>query len=126
MYSVKIRSHIMIAHSLPHPGFGPAQQMHGATYVVDASFSAPRLNEMNIVIDIDKATRMLDEALAPLRYKNLDELPEFKGKLTTTEFLAAHIHNAVSKGCPGIFSGMLKITLGESHVAWAAYENEVQ
>jgi len=125
MYSVKIRSHIMIAHSLPHPGFGPAQQMHGATYVVDATFSAPRLNEMNIVIDIDKATRMLDEALAPLRYKNLDELPEFKGKLTTTELLAAHIHNAVSTACPGIFAGILKITLGESHVAWAAYENAV-
>jgi len=125
MYSVRIRSHIMIAHSLPHPGFGPAQQMHGATYVVDATFSSTRLNEMNIVIDIDKATRMLDEALAPLRYKNLDELPEFKNQLTTTEYLAAHIHGAVGSRCGGIFAGMLKITLGESHVAWASYENTV-
>ncbi len=115
----------MIAHSLTHPGFGPAQKMHGATYVVDATFKAAALNEMNIVIDIDKAGRILDDALAPLQYQNLDALPEFKNILTTTEFLAAHIHQSISHSCAGFFNGTLKITLGESHVAWAAYENAV-
>jgi 6-pyruvoyl-tetrahydropterin synthase len=125
MYSVKIRKHIMIAHSLPHPGFGPAQQMHGATYVVDATFKSEKLTEMNIVIDIDKAMKLLDEVLQPLSYKNLDDLPEFKNQLTTTEFLAAYIHHQVCKSCKEFFDGSLEITLGESHIAWASYEAKI-
>ena len=116
----------MIAHSLPHPDFGPAQQLHGATYVVDAAFKSAQLTDMNIVIDIDKASQILEAALQPLQYKNLDELPEFKEKLTTTEFLAAHIHTSVSNACKHFFDGLLEITLGESHIAWASYENKVQ
>jgi 6-pyruvoyl-tetrahydropterin synthase len=126
MYSVKIRKHIMIAHSLPHPGFGPAQQLHGATYVVDATFSSEQLTEMNIVIDIDKASVIVEELLKPLQYKNLDELPQFSNKLTTTEFLAAYIHGQVSTACSSFFDGALKIKLGESHIAWASYENKVK
>jgi 6-pyruvoyltetrahydropterin/6-carboxytetrahydropterin synthase len=95
MYSVKIRQHIMIAHSFAHPGFGPAQKMHGATYVVDVSFFAPELNDMAVVIDIALAHDALKEVLTPLNYQNLDELPQFEGQLTTTEFLASYIHDEV-------------------------------
>ena len=125
MYSVKIRKHIMIAHSLQHPGFGPAQQLHGATYVVDATFKSEELTEMNIVIDIDKASTIVEETLKPLQYKNLDELPQFENKLTTTEYLAFYIHSQVCLACRSFFSGVLDITLGESHIAWASYENKV-
>ena len=125
MYSVRIRKHMMIAHSLQHPGFGPAQQLHGATYIVDATFKSEALTEMNIVIDIDKALKVLEEALKPLDYKNLDEVPALKDKLTTTEFLAAYIHAQVSEACRSYFKGVLNITLGESHIAWASYEANV-
>ncbi len=125
MFSVRIRDHIMIAHSLPDPAFGPAQNMHGATYVVDAEFLRPGLNQHNIVIDIGLAHEVLKKALSPFAYQNLDELPEFEGKLTTTEFLARHIHAAIAELVSGEFTGTLKVTLGESHVAWAGYEGEV-
>ncbi|MEK7254995.1 MAG: 6-carboxytetrahydropterin synthase [Bacteroidota bacterium] len=125
MYAVKIRRHILIAHSLKSPAFGMAQNLHGATYVVDAEFQSPRLDENNIVIDIELASRVLQEALQPLNYQNLDDLPQFQGKLTTTEFLAKHIHEEVSKRVQTFFDGNLKITLGESHVAWASFEGEV-
>lgn len=115
----------MIAHSLPDPAFGPAQQMHGATYVVDAEFQSQSLNQHAIVIDIGIAHEVLKKALAPLAYQNLDEIPEFKGKLTTTEFLAHHIHGTICGLVKDQFSGHLKVTLGESHVAWAAYEGPV-
>ena len=85
----------MIAHSFKHPGFGPAQKMHGATYVVDVSFFAKALNDMAVVIDIALAHDALKEVLTPLNYQNLDELPQFEGKLTTTEFLAKYIHDEV-------------------------------
>lgn len=113
----------MIAHSFAHPGFGPAQKMHGATYVVDVSFFAEALNEMAVVIDIALAHEVLKEVLTPLNYQNLDELPQFKGQLTTTEFLAKYIHDKVTEGVIEFFSGKIKVTLGESHVAWAAYES---
>lgn len=125
MYTVTIRDHMMIAHSLPSKAFGPAQNLHGATYVVDAEFKSQQLDENNIVIDIDIATKKLQKALAPLKYQNLDELPQFQGKLTTTEFLAKYIHEVISKEIKDSFQGSLKVTLGESHVAWAAYEGEV-
>ena len=124
MYSVKIREHIMIAHSLPHPDFGPARNLHGATYVVDATFFAEELNEMAIVIDIGLAHEVLKKVLAPLAYQNLDELEIFKGVLTTTEFLAKHIHDQIKKEVADQFDGHIKVTLGESHVAWASYEGK--
>lgn len=125
MFSVKIRDHIMIAHSLPDPAFGPAQQLHGATYVVDATFFSPELNSHNIVIDIGLAHQVLKDALAPLAYQNLDAIPAFAGQLTTTEFLAKHIHGQVADRVRDHFRGRLLVTLGESHVAWASYEGEV-
>ena len=115
----------MIAHSLPHPGFGPAQNMHGATYVVDAEFKTPQLNEMQVAIDIGEAHQILKDVLAPLTYQNLDKIPAFENKLTTTEFIAKHIFDEISNKISGKFSGTLKVTLGESHVAWAAYEGLV-
>ena len=115
----------MIAHSLPSEAFGPAQKMHGATYVVDAKFQSEDVDENNIVIDIGLAHEILKKTLVPLNYQNLDELPQFKNKLTTTEFLAKYIHDKISEAVSGKFSGHLKITLGESHVAWASYGNTV-
>ena len=85
MFAVEVRDHIMIAHSLPAAVFGPAQGLHGATFVVDAAFFAEELDAHGIVVDIGLATEALGEALAPLRYRNLDAAPEFAGRLTTTE-----------------------------------------
>ncbi len=125
MYTVTIRDHMMIAHSLNSEAFGPAQRLHGATYVVDAAFKSESLDENNIVIDIDLATKVLQKALAPLKYQNLDEIPVFQEKLTTTEFLAKHIHDTICQEIKPYFKGHLQVTLGESHVAWASYEAEV-
>lgn len=125
MYSVKIRQHILIAHSLQSETFGAAQRLHGATFVVDAKFSAPELDEHNTIINIDMATNVLKEVLHPLNYQNLDELEQFRGKLTTAEFLANYIHRAIHKSIAGKFQGKLKVTLGESHVTWASYEGEI-
>nr|WKN34251.1 6-carboxytetrahydropterin synthase [Tunicatimonas sp. TK19036] len=126
MYSIIIRDHMMIAHSLKSKAFGPAQNLHGATYVVDAEFKTEALDENNIVIDIDIATKVLQKALDPLKYQNLDELDQFQNHLTTTEFLAKHVHDIISREVRDTFRGSLKITLGESHVAWATYEAPVQ
>ncbi len=115
----------MIAHSLPDPVFGPAQNLHGATYVVDAEFQRPELNQHKIVLDIGLATDLLKEVLAPLAYQNLDELPQFKGELTTTEYLARYIHDQLVVALNNSFQGSLKVTLGESHVAWASYQGPV-
>jgi 6-pyruvoyl-tetrahydropterin synthase len=125
MFAVTIRDHIMIAHSLPSEAFGPAQNLHGATYVVDAEFETEHLDENNIVIDIDIAHKTVAKALNGLKYQNLDTLPQFQGKLTTTEFLARYIHQQVAAEVKGQFQGKLKITLGESHVAWASYAGPV-
>ena len=113
---------MMIAHSLNHPGFGPASRLHGATYIVDASFYSPELNEMNVVLDIAMAAEILKRILNELNYRNLDELDQFKGKLTTTEYLCHYIHETLSREIVGFFTGELKVELGESHVAWAAYQ----
>ncbi|MEM6343680.1 MAG: 6-carboxytetrahydropterin synthase [Bacteroidota bacterium] len=125
MFTVTIRDHVMIAHSLPSEAFGPAQKLHGATYVIDACFMAPELDENNIVIDIAIAHEVLKAVLSPLNYQNLDDLPQFDGKLTTTEFLARYIHEQIGLAVKASFSGRLKVTLGESHVAWASYEGDV-
>jgi 6-pyruvoyl-tetrahydropterin synthase len=115
----------MIAHSLPDPAFGPAQNMHGATYVVDAEFSCADLNTQKIVIDIGLAHELLAEVLNGLRYQNLDEHPDFKGQLSTTEWIARYIHQKLADRLNGAFSGNLKVILGESHVAWASYEGKI-
>ena len=120
MYSVKVKDHIMIAHSLPDPYFGPASKMHGATYIVNAIFSSVNLNSKNVVIDIGEAFEILKTVLSSLAYKNLDELPEFKGVLTTTEFIASFIHREVKKKIEDHIR--LKIELDESHIASASYE----
>lgn len=110
----------MIAHSLPDPFFGPAQNMHGATYVVDVSFHAKEMTQQNVVIDIGEAKSITKDVLAGLNYKNLDELEIFKGQLTTTEFLAKYIHDQVKTKAN--FSGSISVCLGETHDAWASYQ----
>lgn len=131
MFAVEVRDHIMIAHSLPSPVFGPAQGMHGATFVVDAAFYTEALDENGLVVDIGLATEALSAALKPLNYANLDEVDAFKGKITTTEFLCHHIWEQlrdVAKGA-GLGDGgrvrRIKVTLHESHVARGWYEAEI-
>lgn len=125
MFAVEVRDHIMIGHSLPSPVFGPAQGMHGATFVVDAAFFAEDIDAHGLVVDIGLATEALGKALAPLRYRNLDEVPEFAGKFTTTEFLCKVILDRLAEAArAGILSDggrltRLRVTLHESHVARA-------
>jgi len=121
MYNVKIRKSVMIAHSLPNPFFGPAQRLHGATYVVDVTFKSSELNAYNVVIDIGKAHEVLGEVLKPLSYQNLDALEQFEGQLTTTEFVAKYIHDEVAQKVKGFFNGKIEVLLGETHDAWAGY-----
>lgn len=121
MYTVKIRNHIMIAHSLKREAFGPAQNLHGATYIIDVTFSKETLDENNIVIDIGQAHQVLEQIVNDLNYQNLDEHPELKNELTTTEFLAAYIHGKIKDKVKDRFDGKIGVTLGESHVAWASY-----
>jgi 6-pyruvoyl-tetrahydropterin synthase len=132
MYTVCVRDHVMIAHSFRGEVFGPAQRLHGATYVVDAEFRRPELDGDGLVVDIGLATEALRGALAALNYRNLDELPEFAGRNTTTEFLAqaiwARLAAAIHEGRLGPTAGgvtVLRVALHESHVAWAAYEAAV-
>lgn len=114
----------MIAHSLPRDFFGPASGLHGATYVVDAEFRREELDENNVVIDIGAATEIVADVLAQLNYKNLDTLAQFKEILTTTEYLARYLHGEIAdqvREKQG-FKGGLKVTLNESHIAWAGYD----
>ncbi len=129
MFTVEVRDHIMIAHSFRGAVFGPAQAMHGATFVVDAAFIADTLDANGIVIDIGRAHGALKAMLGPLNYRNLDEIAEFKGQNTTTEFLSKYIYDSLAKaaragelGRPGQELKALRITLSESHVARASYE----
>jgi 6-pyruvoyltetrahydropterin/6-carboxytetrahydropterin synthase len=124
MYSIKIRDHVMIAHSLKGDVFGPAQKMHGATYVIDVIFKSKELTKDNIVFDIGLAHEVLKSVLQPLNYQNLDELPQFAGKVTTTEFLAKYVHDKIHEMVAAQFAGTLEVVLGESHVAWASYSAE--
>jgi 6-pyruvoyl-tetrahydropterin synthase len=131
MFAVEVRDHIMIGHSLPAPVFGPAQGMHGATFTVDAAFFTEDIDEHGLVVDIGLATEALAATLAPLRYRNLDEVPEFEGRFTTTEFLCGHVFEALAIRVRGgeLSDGgrvkRLRITLHESHVARAWYEGDV-
>ncbi len=132
MYSVSVRDHFMIAHSFRGDVFGPAQALHGATYVVDAEFRRPDLDADGIVVDIGRATTTLRAILAELNYRNLDAEPAFAGRNTTTEVLSRTIFDrllaALRRGelGPGAHAvESLRITLSESHVASAAYDGRV-
>ena len=129
MYAVEVRDSIMIAHSLPDPLFGPAQRKHGATFVVDVAFFRETLSRENVVVDIGRALDALKAVLAPLAYRDLDEIAAFRGKLTTTEFLCRHIYDgmvaAIGRGDLGPGAEALKrlrVTLGETHLARAWFE----
>lgn len=121
MFDLTVSDHVMIAHSLPDPYFGPAQGVHGSTLVVEATFSRPTLNEHSVVIDIGEATAALSAVLGDLNYRNLDEHPAFTGRLSTTETIAQHIATqlAASLDLTG-FAG-LAVTLREHPHAWASY-----
>lgn len=131
MFAVEVRDHIMIAHSLPAPVFGPAQRMHGATFVVDAAFLGEELDRHGIVVDIGLATTALSAALEPLRYRNLDDLPEFSGRFTTTEVLCRHVFDALAAAVregrvgEGATVRRIRVTLHESHAARAWFEGSV-
>lgn len=131
MFAVEVRDHIMIAHSFPSPVFGPAQGVHGATFVVDAAFYTEDLDEHGLVVDIGLATEALKEALDPLRYGNLDEMSEFKGKFTTTEFLCHHIWQKLrdTTKTKGLGDNgrvrRIRVQLHESHVARGWYEADI-
>ncbi|MGW1545050.1 6-pyruvoyl trahydropterin synthase family protein [Streptomyces sp. NPDC002309] len=129
MFSVTVRDHIMIAHSFRGEVFGPAQRLHGATFLVDATFRREQLDDDNIVVDIGLATRELGAVVSELNYRNLDSEPDFAGINTSTEFLAKvvadrlaeRVHKgALGEGARGLTG--ISVTLHESHVAWAAYE----
>ena len=129
MFSVTVRDHMMVAHSLSGDVFGPAQRLHGATFVVDATFRRPELDDDGIVVDIGRATTELRDVLGELTYRNLDEDPAFAGTNTTTEVLARAVADrlcdrlhagALGEGARGLTG--IAVTLHESHVAWASYE----
>ena len=132
MFSVTVRDHVMIAHSLRGEVFGPAQRLHGATFIVDATFSRVELDSDDIVVDIGGATEVLRDVLADLNYRNLDEVPEFAGINTSTEFLAkviaGRLAERIADGSLGESARGLdeiSVTLRESHVAWATYSRSL-
>jgi 6-pyruvoyltetrahydropterin/6-carboxytetrahydropterin synthase len=133
MYSVTIRGHMMIAHSLRGEVFGQAQGLHGATYVVDVEFRRPNLDADGIVVDIGRATTCVNDILAAMTCRNLDEEPAFAGKNTTTEFLARTVFDrvaeAIGRGQLGAGAGAIRsirVTLHESHIASASYDGALK
>jgi len=126
MFSLTVRRSFMIAHSLPRESFGPAQGLHGATFVAEVGFRRAELNTDSVVIDIGAAGDLLQEILDRLNYQNLDELPEFAGQLTTTEFLARHIAERLAEKLPDdVGLAGLDVTLRETPDAWAGYSLEL-
>jgi 6-pyruvoyl-tetrahydropterin synthase len=132
LFSLTVRDHIMVAHSFAGEVFGPAQRLHGATYVVDATFSRAELDADNIMVDIGLATTQLGAVLGELNYRNLDEVEEFAGVNTSTEFLAKviadrlveRVHDgSLGEGARGLTE--ITVTLRESHVAWASYRRSL-
>jgi 6-pyruvoyl-tetrahydropterin synthase len=129
VFAVEVRDHIMIAHSLRGALFGPAQALHGATFVVQAAFIAERLDSNGVVVDIGQAHEALKAILTPLNYRNLDDVPEFKGANSTTEFMTKHIFDRLAHaaragdlGRNGRELNAIRVTISESHVARAWYE----
>ena len=132
MFTVEVRDHIMIAHSFRGAVFGPAQALHGATFVVDAAFISKELDANGIVIDIGRALDVLKATLQPINYCNLDDRPEFKGVNTTTEFLTKYIFDQLAAaaradqlGRPGSELHAIRVTISESHIARAWYEASI-
>jgi 6-pyruvoyltetrahydropterin/6-carboxytetrahydropterin synthase len=132
MYTICVRDHVMLAHSFRGDVFGPAQNLHGATYVVDLELRRPELDKDGIVVDIGLAGQALRSVLSVINYRNLDEDPAFAGRNTTTEFLAyvisERLKEKIRNGDLGPAARQLasmRVTLHESHVAWAAYECEL-
>jgi 6-pyruvoyl-tetrahydropterin synthase len=132
MFSLTVVDHIMIAHSFRGEAFGPAQRLHGATFIVEAELRAPQLDDLHLLVDIGLLKDVLRAVLAPIDYRNLDTEPVFAGKNTTTEFLCLHIHGELAKACRDGRMGDggkavtgIKVTLRESHIAWAAFEGPV-
>jgi len=132
VYSLNVRDHFMIAHSFRGDMFGPAQNLHGATYVVDVTFRRPELDADGVVVDIGRAGEQVRAVLADFNYRNLDEQPEFAGKNTTTEVLAREIFDRLVRavyagklgdGARGVVA--IRVRLRESHVAWGSYEGRV-
>jgi 6-pyruvoyl-tetrahydropterin synthase len=132
MYSITVRDHMMIAHSFSGEVFGPAQRLHGATFLVDATFKRTELDADGIVVDIGAATQELGAVLGDLNYRNLDDEPAFAGINTSTEMLARHVadklaerieEGALGEGARGLEG--IAVTLHESHVAWASYERSL-
>lgn len=132
MFSITVRDHVMIAHSFTGEVFGPAQRLHGATYVVDATFRRPELDADNIVVDIGLATQQLKTVLGTFDYRNLDDVADFAGINTSTEFLARVVADrladavhagALGEGARGLTG--IGVTLRESHLARASYEREL-
>ncbi|MDD7909902.1 6-carboxytetrahydropterin synthase [Pseudovibrio exalbescens] len=129
MYSVEVKNRIMIAHSLPREVFGKAQGLHGATYGVSVSFFAEKLDENGLVVDMGRAMEVLDSVLEPINYQNLDDLPQFQGLVTTTEYMCGYIFQRV---CDAVYLHKLargpeeldriRVTLTESDVASASFE----
>ena len=129
MFAVEVRDHVMIAHSFRGAVFGPAQALHGATFVIDVAFIAQTLDDNGIVVDIGRAHEVLKAVLQPLNYRNLDDLPELKGKNTTTEFLTKYLFDRLAAaaragelGRDGRELDAIRVTSSESHVARAWYE----
>ena len=132
LFSVTVRDHIMVAHSFRGAVFGPAQRLHGATFVVDATFRRSELDADNLVVDIGLASQQLSEVLGALNYRNLDDEPAFAGVNTSTEFLARVVADrlaervaagALGEGARGLAG--IAVTLHESHAAWASYERDL-
>ena len=133
MYSVLVRDHVMIAHSFSGAVFGPAQRLHGATFIVDLEFRRAELDPDGIVVDIGRASEVLKAVLAPVNFQNLDDISEFQGRNTTTEFMARYVFDNIARA---IRSGELgpsakgiesvKVTIHESHIAAASYESALR
>lgn len=121
MFSLTVNDYVMIAHSLPHEFFGPAQKMHGATLTVDATFSRAELDEHSVVLDIGHATQLLDDALAPLRYANLDTHPDFEGRLSTTEAVAQYIGQKLEANLADLPQIGITVTIRENPRAHVSY-----
>jgi 6-pyruvoyl-tetrahydropterin synthase len=125
VFSVTVRDHMMIAHSFRGDVFGPAQRLHGATFVVDATFRRATLDADGLVVDIGKASEALRAVVGELNYRNLDDEPDFAGMNTTTEALAQVIADRLAERVGGLGLDGLLVTLHESHVAWASYERSL-
>jgi 6-pyruvoyltetrahydropterin/6-carboxytetrahydropterin synthase len=126
VFHLTVRDHVMIAHSLPHPSFGPAQNLHGATYVVELTLWRDTLSAESIVIDIGEAAEVLQRALSDLNYRNLDEHPDLVGTLTTTEAVAKLITERVASSLGGHGLSKLDVTLREHPDAWAGYTKTLE